>query len=70
MQTPPRFLRTDESAEYLNLPAPTLKKWRVTKKGPAFSRLGHRLVVYSVNDLDSWIKSNRHAPSSENGGQA
>ncbi|NTJ63193.1 helix-turn-helix domain-containing protein [Agrobacterium rhizogenes] len=50
---PPRFLRTKEAAEFLSLSARTLEKHRTYGTGPAYRKLGGR-VVYSVEDLQAW----------------
>ncbi len=52
---PPRFLRTKEAAEFLSLSARTLKKHRTYGTGPAYRKLGGR-VVYSVNELEAWAE--------------
>ena len=50
---PPRYLRTKEAAEFLSLSARTLEKHRTYGTGPAYRKLGGR-VVYSVDDLRAW----------------
>lgn len=50
---PPRFLRTKEAAQFLSLSARTLEKHRTYGTGPAYRKLGGR-VVYSVEDLEAW----------------
>ena len=50
---PPRFLRTPEAARFLGLSGRTLEKHRYFGTGPAYRRIGGR-VVYSVDDLDTW----------------
>lgn len=50
---PPRYLRTKEAAEFLSLSARTLEKHRTYGTGPAYRKLGGR-VVYSVDDLQAW----------------
>ena len=52
---PPRFLRTKEAAEFLSLSARTLEKHRTYGTGPAYRKLGGR-VVYSVNELEAWAE--------------
>jgi predicted DNA-binding transcriptional regulator AlpA len=53
---PPRYLRTKEAAEFLSLSARTLEKHRTYGTGPAYRKLGGR-VVYSVDDLRDWADS-------------
>ena len=50
---PPRFLRTPEAARFLGLSGRTLEKHRTYGTGPAFRKLGGR-VVYAVDDLQAW----------------
>ena len=50
---PPRYLRTKEAADFLSLSARTLEKHRTYGTGPAYHKLGGR-VVYSVDDLRAW----------------
>ncbi|MBI1198636.1 MAG: helix-turn-helix domain-containing protein [Phenylobacterium sp.] len=51
---PPRLLRTEEAARWLGLSGRTLEKHRCTGTGPAYRKLGGR-VVYTVGDLQAWI---------------
>lgn len=48
-----RLLRTPDAAILLGLSARTLEKHRCYGTGPAYRKLGGR-VVYSVDDLLSW----------------
>lgn len=50
---PPRFLRTKEAANFLSLSARTLEKHRTYGTGPAYRKLGGR-VVYAIDDLEAW----------------
>lgn len=50
---PPRFLRTPEAARFLGLSGRTLEKHRTYGTGPAYRKLGGR-VVYALEDLQSW----------------
>ncbi|MDG4887828.1 MULTISPECIES: helix-turn-helix domain-containing protein [unclassified Mesorhizobium] len=52
---PPRFLRTKEAAEFLSLSSRTLEKHRTYGTGPAYRKLGGR-VVYAVDDLQAWAQ--------------
>lgn len=58
---PPRFLRTKEAATFLSLSARTLEKHRTYGTGPAYRKLGGR-VVYAIDDLQAW--ANRGAMTS------
>ena len=50
---PPRFLRTPEAARFRGLSGRTLEKHRTYGTGPAYRKLGGR-VVYSIDDLQAW----------------
>ena len=52
-QTAPRFARTQQAAAYLGLSHRTLEKHRTYGTGPAYRKLGGR-VVYAVEDLQAW----------------
>ena len=47
---PPRYLRTPEAARFLSLSGRTLEKHRTYGTGPAYRKLGGR-VVYALDDL-------------------
>jgi hypothetical protein len=50
---PPRYLRTPEAARFLGLSGRTLEKHRTFGTGPAYRKIGGR-VVYRVEDLQRW----------------
>lgn len=52
---PPRYLRTKEAATFLSLSPRTLEKHRTYGTGPAYKKLGGR-VVYAVDDLQNWVE--------------
>lgn len=52
---PPRYLRTQEAADYLSLSPRTLEKHRTYGTGPLYRKLGGR-VVYAIADLDTWAE--------------
>jgi hypothetical protein len=49
----PRYLRTSEAARYLSLSPRTLEKHRTYGTGPAYRKIGGR-VVYALADLTAW----------------
>jgi excisionase family DNA binding protein len=55
---------TPEAAAYLGLGKSTLDKLRVTSGGPAFIKIGKR-VVYDLADLDAWFAQHRRTNSSQ-----
>ncbi|MFT0875891.1 helix-turn-helix domain-containing protein [Rhodopseudomonas sp. G2_2311] len=65
---PPRFLRTKEAAEFLSLSSRTLEKHRTYGTGPAYRKLGGR-VVYSVDDLETWAARGAVTSTSDPRGQ-
>jgi hypothetical protein len=50
---PQRYLRTPEAARFLSLSGRTLEKHRTYGTGPAYRKLGGR-VVYALDDLKAW----------------
>ena len=65
---PPRYLRTKEAADFLSLSARTLEKHRTYGTGPAYHKLGGR-VVYSVEDLAAWVARGAVTSTSDPRGQ-
>jgi predicted DNA-binding transcriptional regulator AlpA len=51
--TPHRFMRTAEAARWLGLSGRTLEKHRTYGTGPAYKKIGGR-VVYALSDLQTW----------------
>ena len=60
-----RYLRTPGSAEYLGIGQSTLERKRVDGTGPRFRRLGGKIVVYDIEDLDAWASEQVHRSTSE-----
>ena len=54
LPAPPRLLRTEEAARWLGLSGRTLEKHRCCGTGPAYRKLGGR-VVYVLADLEAWV---------------
>jgi predicted DNA-binding transcriptional regulator AlpA len=57
-------LSAPEAAGRLNLSTSTLAKLRLAGSGPAFSKLGRR-VVYMEQDLLDWISDRRFRSTAE-----
>jgi predicted site-specific integrase-resolvase len=55
-----------DAAVRLGLKVATLRAWRHQGKGPAFVRLG-RAIRYLVNDIDEFLRANRHGTASDGG---
>lgn len=62
-----QLLTEAEAAQYIGMSTSYLKKARVSghvgnrTPGPAFHRMGRRVVRYLKSDLDAWLSSKRHA---------
>ncbi len=53
-----------EAAKYLGLKSPqTLRNWRHLGRGPAYCRIGRR-IVYLKEDLDRFLQAGRVDPES------
>ena len=50
----PGYLRTPGAASYVGVGQSTLERMRIEGNGPKFRRLGQRIVVYAIEDLDDW----------------
>ena len=57
-----RLLTPAEAAEYVGLTEETLLRWRMRGQGPAFLKLGRKVVRYSRADIDAWAEARRVAP--------
>ena len=60
------LLSTPLAADYLGLSASFLNKLRCTGGGPAYVKLGRR-VLYSQSELDRWLETNRRMSTSDEG---
>jgi hypothetical protein len=58
MTTPewPEWLSPEVAARYLDTAESTLADWRMKGKGPAFARVGQRMVRYAKADLDAFMR--------------
>jgi len=63
---PPRFLRTPEAARFLSLSGRTLEKHRTYGTGPAYRKIGGR-VVYALEDLQAWAARGAKTSTSDPG---
>lgn len=55
---------SDVTARQLSLSPKTLAKWRVYGQGPAFFKIG-RKVVYDRNEVAKWLEEQRRASTSQ-----
>jgi predicted DNA-binding transcriptional regulator AlpA len=60
-----RRLRAPEAAAYLGLAPSTLAKMRLRGDGPPYHKAGPRVVVYSLADLEDWLKAGRRRSTSD-----
>jgi predicted DNA-binding transcriptional regulator AlpA len=65
-----RYLRTPEAAAYVGLTASSLQKLRLTGDGPRYAKLGRKIVVYPVLELDAWIAKRMRTSTSDTGAEA
>jgi predicted DNA-binding transcriptional regulator AlpA len=63
---PPRYLRTPEAARFLSLSGRTLEKHRTYGTGPAYRKIGGR-VVYALDDLRAWADRGTRTSTSDPG---
>ena len=63
---PSRYLRTPEAARFLSLSGRTLEKHRTYGTGPAYRKLGGR-VVYALEDLKAWADRGAKTSTSDPG---
>jgi predicted DNA-binding transcriptional regulator AlpA len=52
-------LRPPAAAEYLQVAVSTLAKMRGRGDGPAYIKIGTRVILYDRGDLDTWLASLR-----------
>ena len=50
-----------EASKFLGLKPQTLRNWRFQMKGPAYSRVGRR-IIYILEDLENYRVKNRVDP--------
>ena len=63
---PPRLLRTPEAARYLGLSGRTLEKHRTFGTGPAYKKIGGR-VVYAMAEHQAWADRGSRVSTSDPG---
>lgn len=62
----PIVLNAGQVADQLGLSTSTLAKMRLSGDGPAYAKLGRR-VVYRPEDIEAWIAANQFRSTSEYG---
>ena len=63
---PPAYLRTADAARFLGLSGRTLERHRTYGTGPAYRKLGGR-VVYALDDLKAWAERGAKTSTSDPG---
>ncbi len=63
---PTLYMPQTQAATFLGLSPRTLERFRVEGRGPAFLKLGRR-VVYSRDDLVKWAEGQRRRSTSDLG---
>lgn len=61
-----RKLRAREAAEYLGLSSSTLAKMRLHGNGPPYAKVGPRVVVYDLSDLETYVATRKRFSTSDN----
>ncbi|WP_107503981.1 helix-turn-helix transcriptional regulator [Actinacidiphila yanglinensis] len=58
------LLTTREVARLLRVDGSSVRRWRAERppQGPPFIRLSERVVLYDVDDLQTWLKDRRTTP--------
>lgn len=59
-----QWLTPAQAVERYQLGKSTLAKWRLTGVGPAFFKLGTK-VLYDADDFDAWLDSKRVRSTSQ-----
>jgi hypothetical protein len=59
------LVRQAEAAAYIKHAAGTLEKWRVSGRGPRYSKLG-KIVVYDLDELDRFVEERTQRSTAEN----
>lgn len=60
-------MRPDQAAYFLGLSPSTLAKMRLRGDGPPYAKLGKRVVVYDLIDLQNWTNSRKRSSTSATG---
>ena len=55
----PQFLNESSAAKYLGVSVKSLQRWRFERRGPAYSKVGGKMVRYSIEDLNQFFEQSR-----------
>ena len=53
----PEWMSEETAARYMDTSQNTLNYWRAHGKGPAFKRIGQRMVRYQKAELDAFMEA-------------
>jgi len=62
-----QHLRTPEAARFLGVSISFLNHARIRGDGPQYRKLSPKLVVYSIEDLRTWVNSKSRCSTSSSG---
>ena len=54
-----QFLNESSAAKYLGISVKSLQRWRFERRGPAYSKVGGKMVRYSIEDLNQFFEQSR-----------
>ena len=57
--TYPQFLNESSAAKYLGVSVKSLQRWRFERRGPAYSKVGGKIVRYATADLNKFFDQSR-----------
>src|SRR6516162_2970328 len=63
-----RFARTGVAGPYAGYAPSTFEKMRLTGEGPPYRKVG-RLVIYDLDEVDSWLDSGLRQSTSDTGSE-
>jgi hypothetical protein len=55
----PQFLNESSAAKYLGVSVKSLQRWRFERRGPAYGKVGGKIVRYSIDDLNKFFDQSR-----------
>ena len=55
----PQFLNESSAARYLGVSVKSLQRWRFERRGPAYSKVGGKIVRYATADLNKFFDQSR-----------
>jgi hypothetical protein len=64
-----RWARTPEAAAHAGASASTFEKYRLLGTGPPYHKLGPKIVIYDLDELDKWLEARRRSSTSDLGNE-